>query len=346
MGRRERRQPVLVGANPRGRFEYRIEGNRSSAFEALLEIEERLHAARRRSGLRNACCLSGSRRPRATSDFEILLSAQRPAGLLGQLDTAGARGSLFHRASVLRRLGHRERPARISRSTASAAKASSSRRRSRLPGMAGLLDEAGLVDAPDHEVLDGVDRPAARDHVKGELREPRPFVGGAADIVYGNDWWSLEPDEAMIVETEVPDARYWQVQLCDVWFRTMDWATRQTGLNALAGANRQMTESFRCRRSPTAIPGVQNWLDTGRPSGGHAPVPLDLDAESSPPTRPGGPLLRRSEVRCLPTRRPTAAAERRRGPGRTAPPSRPKGARDLACRVEVSQSSRLGTLAP
>ena len=95
---------------------------------------------------------------------------------------------------------------------------------------------------------------------------PAPFVGGAKDIVYGNDWWSLDPDEAMIVEFEVPDARYWQLQLCDVWFRTMDWATRQTGLNhAQAFVHADGKVRFVIAHQD---PGVQNWIDTsGHPEG-------------------------------------------------------------------------------
>jgi hypothetical protein len=105
-----------------------------------------------------------------------------------------------------------------------------------------------------------------RDHVKGRLLGPVPFVGGARDIVYGNDWWTLDPDEAMVVEFEVPEARYWQIQLCDVWFRTMDWATRQTGLNH---AQSYVHADGRARFVIAhRDPGIQNWIDTsGHPEG-------------------------------------------------------------------------------
>jgi hypothetical protein len=132
--------------------------------------------------------------------------------------------------------------------------------------MAELLDEAGLWTLQTTRFWQEWIDQLRRDHVKGQLMPPKPFVGGARDIVYGNDWWSLDPDEAMIVEFEVPDARYWQIQLCDVWFRTMDWATRQTGLNH---AQSHVDADGRARFVIAhADPGVQNWIDTwGHPEG-------------------------------------------------------------------------------
>ncbi|MBY0399642.1 DUF1254 domain-containing protein, partial [Myxococcota bacterium] len=124
-----------------------------------------------------------------------------------------------------------------------------------------LLDEAGRwVLQTARFWTEWVDQ-LRRDFVKGEIKPAVSFVGGARDIFYGNDWWALDPDEAMVIEFEPPDARYWQIQLCDVWFRTMDYATRQSGLN-----------HHQARRDPDGRvrvviahrdPGIQNWLDTG-----------------------------------------------------------------------------------
>ena len=124
-----------------------------------------------------------------------------------------------------------------------------------------LLDEAGLwVLQTARFWTEWVDQ-LRRDFVKGELKPAVTFVGGARDIHYGNDWWSLERDEAMVIEFEPPDARYWQMQLCDVWFRTMDYATRQTGLNHF------QARLDRDKKARIVVahrdPGVQNWLDTG-----------------------------------------------------------------------------------
>ena len=95
----------------------------------------------------------------------------------------------------------------------------------------------------------------------GRLAPPRRFVGGADDILYGNDWWKLGPEEALVIESEVPDARYWAFQLCDVWFRTLEYASRQTSVN---GAQAVLDADGRFRAVVAhRDPGVPNWLDTG-----------------------------------------------------------------------------------
>lgn len=95
----------------------------------------------------------------------------------------------------------------------------------------------------------------------GEIAPARKFAGGADDIYYGNDYYRLAPGEALLVETELPAARYWQFQLCDLWFRSADWTARQTSLNHLQAAIDD-DGSFRCVVSPSD-PGIANWLDTG-----------------------------------------------------------------------------------
>jgi hypothetical protein len=124
-----------------------------------------------------------------------------------------------------------------------------------------LLDEAGLWTLQTARFwTEWVDQ-LRRDFVKGELKPAVTFVGGARDIYYGNDWWSLDRDEAMVIEFQPPDARYWQMQLCDVWFRTMDYATRQSGLNHFQA---RLDRDGKARVVVAhRDPGVQNWLDTG-----------------------------------------------------------------------------------
>jgi hypothetical protein len=86
------------------------------------------------------------------------------------------------------------------------------------------------------------------------------FVGGVDDIYYGNDWYRLGDDEALVVETDVPTARYWAFQLCDPWFKTLDFASRQTSLNHRQ-ARLDADGRFRCVIAHRD-PGVPNWLDT------------------------------------------------------------------------------------
>lgn len=73
--------------------------------------------------------------------------------------------------------------------------------------------------------------------------------------------WDLGPDEALVVDCDVPDARYWSWQLYQMgWFDLVDTIERQTSLNhteaTIDGDRLQVVVSAR-------DPGVANWLDTG-----------------------------------------------------------------------------------
>ncbi|MBW2424460.1 MAG: DUF1214 domain-containing protein [Deltaproteobacteria bacterium] len=243
-------------ARVRADAEYRISGNRRNIFEALMETkdgymqigDDRVFETVLLSELE---CESDGR-------FEILLAAKKPAGYTGNWIEMDPDTRYFcvrqyfadwekedpASFTIMRIGGEGEAPAPIEPAR-----------------MAELLDEAGTWTLQSARFWQEWIDQLRRDHIKGEIQPPRPFVGGVRDIVYGNDWWTLEPDEAMIVECEVPDARYWQIQLCDVWFRTMDWATRQTGLNHL---QTRVDDDGRFRVVIAhRDPGIQNWLDTG-----------------------------------------------------------------------------------
>ena len=84
---------------------------------------------------------------------------------------------------------------------------------------------------------------------------------------YANGTFELEPDEALILESSVPECRYWGVQLVDDLFLSIDWMNRQTSLN---GHTARLDRDGRLRAVISARdPGVPNWLDTaGYRSGG------------------------------------------------------------------------------
>lgn len=71
----------------------------------------------------------------------------------------------------------------------------------------------------------------------------------------------LEPDEAMILEGEVPQqSQYWSVHLTDDLFITLDYMNRQTSLN---NHTTRVDKDGRFRIVISAQdPGVPNWLDT------------------------------------------------------------------------------------
>jgi len=71
--------------------------------------------------------------------------------------------------------------------------------------------------------------------------------------------YDLQEDEALIVELEVPDAKYWGFQLFDVWCKPLDFVNRQTDVNM----SRVAVDSDGKYRVVISAedPGVANWLD-------------------------------------------------------------------------------------
>jgi hypothetical protein len=94
-----------------------------------------------------------------------------------------------------------------------------------------------------------------------ELQAPLKPVGGAQNMLHGAAQWELEPDQALVVEFDRPDATYWSIQTYVLdWMVPLDFANRVTSLN-----DRQLHEDddgvVRIVLSHVD-PGVQNWLDT------------------------------------------------------------------------------------
>jgi hypothetical protein len=236
---------------------YRVHGRRGTSFELLFETKEgflqlgqaRNFAARCASDMESG---AGGR-------FELWLGGAERAGSWLPLDP-GARWLLVREYFAD---WEREEPARLT------------------------IERIGGAGAPPHQTPDRVEAQiaAAADwvegtarcwsewvaelraaHVPGALAPARRYGGGADDVLYGNDWFRLAEDEALVVECDVPDARYWAFQLVDPCFRSLDWAHRQTSLNhaqARADADGRLRLVVAHRD-----PGVANWLDTtGLPEG-------------------------------------------------------------------------------
>jgi hypothetical protein len=88
------------------------------------------------------------------------------------------------------------------------------------------------------------------------------FDGGVRAQRYWEGIFDLAPDEALILETPVPEkARYWNVQLNDLIWNTVEYVYRQSSLNG-AQASIDPDGHFRAVISE-ADPGIANWLDTG-----------------------------------------------------------------------------------
>jgi hypothetical protein len=121
--------------------------------------------------------------------------------------------------------------------------------------------------------------------------------------------YRVEPGQSLIIETEMPQAaRYWGIQLGDLWWRTVDYAYHQSSLNrknAWFGADGM----FRAVVSHED-PGVQNWLDPVDNDRGQILIRLNQAVgEPVPRTK----LVPSSEVRQhLPADTPAFSPQQRR----------------------------------
>jgi hypothetical protein len=89
------------------------------------------------------------------------------------------------------------------------------------------------------------------------------YAKGLSDARYAFLIWDLEPDEMLLIETDVPRARYWNLQLANLgWFEAVDWIHRITSINQ----NQVFIGSDGRARFVIAHedPGVPNWLDTAQ----------------------------------------------------------------------------------
>jgi hypothetical protein len=101
-----------------------------------------------------------------------------------------------------------------------------------------------------------------------EARTDNSFAGsfrlskGLSAARYAFCFWDLAPEDALVVETDVPNARYWSLQLyVPGWFELVDPVERITSLNhtQLVASSDGRLRAVVAHRDP----GVANWLDAG-----------------------------------------------------------------------------------
>ncbi len=240
---------------------YRIRGQRESALDFLIEVKE---GYMQLGQARNFATLAAHELSLAADgSFEILLAAERPKGHDGNFLPLHPDARYLGIRQYFYDWAH-ESPARFTiERIGGAGEPPPALTPAR---MAELLEAAGVwtLDTARFwgEWVTQLREAWQPDHIA----PAKHFTGGADDIVYGNDWWKLEGDDVLLIEGAVPDARYWAFQLCDAWFRSFEYASRQTSLN---GAQMFVDPDgrFRCVIAQRD-PGVPNWLDAcGQPEG-------------------------------------------------------------------------------
>jgi hypothetical protein len=134
-----------------------------------------------------------------------------------------------------------------------------------------LPDAATLAGQLDH-ALDQVESSMFgwNDYMKehrakgkdNEFASQQTVAKGLSDARYAFLFWNLDPGQALVIETDVPEARYWGLQLATLgWFEQVDPIHRITSINqhqAVPSSDGQIR--FVLAHSD---PGVPNWLDTG-----------------------------------------------------------------------------------
>jgi hypothetical protein len=132
--------------------------------------------------------------------------------------------------------------------------------------------------------------------------------GGTTGQYYYQGLFEVTSGEVLLLESEVPErCLYWNVQLSDPLWNSVDWLNRQSSLNA----RQARLDSDGRLRAVIALedPGVPNWLDTGGFDNGS--VMIRWNRSSSGPV----PVLRRMPAhelrRYLPADTPAVTPEQR-----------------------------------
>jgi hypothetical protein len=91
-------------------------------------------------------------------------------------------------------------------------------------------------------------------------------TGGDPNIHYLHGYWALAPDEALVIETPVPECEIWNFQLDNYWMESLDYRYLPVHVNSHT-AKYQPDGSLRIVIG-AENPGVPNFLDTaGHTSG-------------------------------------------------------------------------------
>jgi hypothetical protein len=162
-----------------------------------------------------------------------------------------------------------------------------------------------------------------KDRVGFNVFEPIRMPGALVKQVYWPACFQLAPDEALIIETDIPKhAPYWNIQLNDPLFNALEYVYRLSSSNGHM-ARLSSDGRFRAVISLTD-PGVPNWLDpAGYTEGGIYGRWYDCDSEPLPTIR----RVKLAELRThLPVDTPVVTPEER--------------AAELARRVRACQRRR------
>jgi hypothetical protein len=101
--------------------------------------------------------------------------------------------------------------------------------------------------------------------VEGYYEAPRDALyfmtstAGMDGLSYGKGWFSMQPDETVIVEFRPPPCEYWSFQVMNNFWETQEFDTHQNSLNG----HQAVLDDDGVFRGVISLsdPGVPNWLD-------------------------------------------------------------------------------------
>ena len=128
--------------------------------------------------------------------------------------------------------------------------------------LAAKLDHA--VSQVEHSIF-GWNSYLADHRAKGKdnvFASQQTVAKGLSDARYAFLFWNLQLDQALVIETDIPDARYWGLQLA-----TMGWFEQVDPIERISSINQHQAVPSSDGRIRLVLahsdPGVPNWLDVG-----------------------------------------------------------------------------------
>jgi hypothetical protein len=255
---------TYVLAPLRGDRRYRIVGERGSVHLLTLDIGSSLmgeHETLPSTGKSVQLDLDDIAHD-ADGRFELLLSATRPAGHQGNWQELHPEA----RVAMIRQRSYDWGNERDARLAIECLDASGPKPRMPAAQIARNLEALATYTGRLSQLwLTHLEKLRARKPVN-EF-EFHTFGGGLARQAYWQALFEFAPGEALILETDMPEHhRYWNVQLNDPLFNTLEYVQRQSSLNGHQ-ARLDADGKFRAVLS-LEDPGVPNWLDTAGYSNG------------------------------------------------------------------------------
>jgi hypothetical protein len=263
----------------RGDLAYRVSGNRGTcrilSFTTQKALSGTVDQMPQPSGHNEINSIDLELEP--GQDFEVIFSARRPAGYAGkwapidpEADGMMVRFRSYNWASEIDPV-----------LTIECLDAVPLKPRLTPDQILARIQEMGKFPARKTRLYYGMQN-GVKQRVGFNVFEPVRYPGALVKQVYWPACFQLAEDEALIIETELPTKRpYWNIQLNDPYFNTLEYVYRLSSTNGHYA--RVSTDGrFRGVISQTD-PGVPNWLDpAGYTEGGIYGRWYDCDSEPVP----------------------------------------------------------------